>query len=64
MINYSLTRGCLFGLCDFHRSFPVQTITMLEAEQISCFTSAGDFIISVAIRLVEAFKSKAKFFTA
>jgi len=62
--DYSLLRGCLFELFDFHRSFPVQTITMLEADQIPCFTSAGVFIISVAMRLVVAFNPKAKFFTA
>ena len=62
--DYSLSRGYLFGLCDFDRYFPMQTIAMLEDDQISCFACAGDFIISVAIRLVEAFNLKATFFTA
>ena len=54
----------LSGLSDSYHSVPVQTITMLEVDQISCFTSTGDFIISVAILLVEALNLEAKVFTA
>ena len=54
----------LSRLSDSYHSFPVQTITMLEVDQIPCFTSAGDFIISVAILLVEALNPEAKVFTA